>query len=189
MKTSVIWSGISNHSIEHCLIEENQDGNLISSTIIGTYQKQIYKVDYCIQTDKYWNTLSVKLKADIDLALWDIELQKHGYNWMLNDKLIAALDGVADVDISLTPFTNTLPIKRIAFKEQNPAIIEVVYFDVLGHNILPVKQIYTQVSSDEYIYQNLATSFSAHITTDPQGLVKSYPKLFKMTIKNIQSVD
>ncbi|WP_175632412.1 putative glycolipid-binding domain-containing protein [Pedobacter ghigonis] len=61
MKTSVIWSGISNHSIEHCLIEENQAGNLISSTIIGTYQKQIYKIDYRIQTDKYWNRLSVKL--------------------------------------------------------------------------------------------------------------------------------
>ncbi len=48
----------------------------------------------------------------------------------------------------------------------------------------PVKQIYTRLAADHYLYENYDKSFKADIRIDEQGLVVEYSKLFEMTIKH-----
>jgi hypothetical protein len=101
----------------------------------------------------------------------------------LNGDPYVDANNIYDIDISLTPSTNTLPINRLQLKDGEQQIIEVIYFDIFDRKIKPVKQVYTRLTSTLYIYENYDKTFKANILIDEQGLVIDYPELFEMTIK------
>ncbi|HTE32309.1 MAG TPA: putative glycolipid-binding domain-containing protein [Chryseolinea sp.] len=183
MQTNIIWTGKLYHSMENCLLTKTVDGNEITSTIIGAHENQIYKVEYHIRTNKNWETTFVNLKTQSGNSNELFILEKKERSWLLNNKPNDGLKDIFDIDISLTPFTNTLPINRLQQKENERQTIEVIYFDILEKEIKPVKQIYTRLSIDRYTYENYDKSFKADIKIDDQGLVVDYPELFKMTAK------
>lgn len=184
MQTNIIWTGKLYHSIENCILTKTVDGNEITSTIIGDYENKIYKIEYYIKTNKNWETTFVTLRTQFDNSNELLTLEKKEGKWLLNDTPNDELKNVFDIDISLSPFTNTLPINRLQLKDNERQIIEVVYFDILEKEIKPVKQIYTRLATDQYIYENYDKSFKADIKIDEHGLVVEYPKLFEMTTKH-----
>lgn len=88
------------------------------------------------------------------------------------------------IDISLTPFTNTLPINYLNISENNSQKIDVLYIDVLKHQIRPVQQQYTRTAVNKYLYENIESDFKAEISVDEMGLVTSYPELFEKIAEN-----
>jgi hypothetical protein len=123
------------------------------------------------------------LRTQFDNVIELATLEKKDGKCLLNGELDEALKDISDIDVSLTPFTNTLPINRLKLKDNEQKVIEVVYFDILEKEIKPVKQIYTRLGSDHYLYENYDKSFKADIKIDEQGLVVEYPELFEMTAK------
>ena len=61
--------------------------------------------------------------------------------------------GCIDIDISLTPFTNSLPINRLEWELNKPRQINVMFLDILSHEIIPVQQRYTKLSNTEYKFE------------------------------------
>ncbi len=183
MQTNIIWTGKFYHSIENCTLTKTIAGNEIISTIIGDYESQIYKVEYHVKTNKNWETTFVNLKAQVNNSYQLFTLEKQDGKFLLNGKPDDKLKNIFDIDISLTPFTNTLPINRLHLKDDERKIIEVLYFDILEKETKTVKQIYTRITADRYIYENYNKSFKAEIKIDEQGLVVHYPNLFEMTTK------
>jgi hypothetical protein len=183
MQTNITWTGQLYHSIEHCTWEDSATGNEIVSTITGTYENKIYTVEYRIETNVNWETKSVRIHTKIDNTEDVTALEKIDEKWFLNGVLTDEFNAIYDIDISLTPFTNTLPVRRLKLMEYEKQVIAVIYFDVLEKQIKPVKQIYTRLTGDKYRYENYDKSFTADIHTDEDGLVKDYPTLFEMTAK------
>lgn len=100
---------------------------------------------------------------------------------MLDGRSALQFDGCLDVDIPLTPFTNTLPIRRLGLRVGETREIGVIYCDVLEEQIRPVRQRYTRISGTEYHYENVPNDFEATIVVDESGLVVDYPELFVRT--------
>ena len=86
--------------------------------------------------------------------------------------------GCIDIDISLTPFTNSLPINRLQLQVNEVQYIKVLYIDILGRTIRSVVQQYTKISDHKYQYENVPNDFEAVITVDEWGIVTEYPGLF-----------
>jgi hypothetical protein len=183
-QTNIIWAGRLYHSIENCLMTSTSEGNEITSTIIGNHGSDIYKVDYHIKTNKHWETIFLTLQTRFNNSSELTTLEKKEENWLLNGIPKDELRNIFDIDISLTPFTNTLPINRLNFITNEPIIIDVLYFDILNRNIIPVKQSYTKLTTNLYAYERMDTNFKATIKVDEQGLVSDYPDLFELTVKN-----
>jgi hypothetical protein len=80
-----------------------------------------------------------------------------------------------------TPFTNTLPVKRLKLKQDQSQEIQVIYCDLLNGQISPVRQKYTCLSKTRYQYENVPNDFEATIEVDEAGLVVDYPFLFYRT--------
>jgi hypothetical protein len=185
MQTTIIWTGKFYHSLEHCILIPTALGYEISSTINGIHENQIYKVEYHIKTNKNWETMFLTLRTQLNDSIEVLTLKKMQGRWLLNGKPDDALINIFDIDLSLTPFTNTLPINRLQLKINGEQTIEALYFDILKKEIRPVKQLYTRIATDRYLYENFDKSFKSEIKTDEQGLVMDYPKLFEMTKKHV----
>jgi hypothetical protein len=83
---------------------------------------------------------------------------------------LSAIADCGDVDLAVTPATNTLAVRRldleIGKREQETA--------VWARAIQPLAQHHTRLTKDRYRYES-ATGFSAEITADDEGLILSYP--------------
>jgi hypothetical protein len=182
MQTNILWTGREYHSQENCLINESASGIEISSTIIGHYEEKIYKIEYQIKTNSYWETVFFKIISLHSNQKLTISFDSDGKgNWTNAGKPLEPFNGCTDIDIRLTPFTNTLPIRRLRLQPGKTREIQVLYFDLLEEQIMPVRQQYTCISATEYHYQNIPNDFEANILVDESGFVVDYPSLFVRT--------
>jgi len=182
MQVNILWTGREYYSLENCLVTTKSSGTSIRSTIIGLYEEKIYQADYHIQTNASWVTVFVEISCRHNNKLQHIILESDGKgNWKENGKNTPRLNGCTDVDIPLTPFTNTLPIKRLKLLPGAIREIDVVYCDLLAEQINPVRQQYTCRTPERYHYQNVPNDFEATITIDQDGFVIDYPSLFIRT--------
>jgi uncharacterized protein len=182
MQTNLLWTGREYYSLENCLVNSNEAGSEITSTIIGHYQDKIYKVDYRITTNQNWETTFVEINCRHNNKIQFIKFESDGKgHWISNGKKADQFDGCLDVDIPVTPFTNTLPIRRLNLSKNQSQEIKVIYCDLLEQRINPVHQKYTCLSNTVYHYENIPNDFEATIQVDESGLVVDYPSLFIRT--------
>jgi uncharacterized protein len=101
------------------------------------------------------------------------------FGWILNGERASYFDGCMDIDILPSPFTNTLPIRRLDFQANPKHEISVLYIDLIEQKVSLQKQIYTKLSETDYLFENMPNDFEADITVDEQGFVLGYPGLFR----------
>jgi len=179
MKKVIIWKGLHYQSMEYCDINIDNEQLEVASTILGVHEGKEYKVDYVIIANPNWEVVSCRVEIRLGAGI-DIQKFKHDGegNWTKNGKTIDEYKGCMDIDISVTPFTNALPINRLQLQANEVRQIRVLYVDVLGQAIKSVVQQYTKISDHEYQYANVPNDFEAVITVDKLGLVTEYPGLF-----------
>lgn len=182
MQTNILWTGREYYSLENCLVNTIDAGSEITSTIIGYYEGQIYKSEYFIKTNWNWEVVFFKINSRHSNQNQEIIFEGDGKgNWTSNGKKADEFQGCIDIDIPLTPFTNTLPIRRLKLSPGESREIRVIYCDLLEQSIKPVHQRYTCISNTEYHYENVPNDFEATIQVDDLGLVVDYPQLFIRT--------
>jgi hypothetical protein len=182
MQRNILWAGREYHSLENCLVNATQTGFEVNSTIIGEYDRKIYKVEYRIRTNRNWETVLLEIKSQHSSHREHLILKSDTKgNWTANGRQANQFNGCIDVDIPLTPFTNTLPINRLRLVPKEERQISVIYLDLLKHQVKPVYQKYTRLSRTEFQYENVPNDFEAKIEVDELGLVVDYPALFVRT--------
>ncbi|MGA4722203.1 putative glycolipid-binding domain-containing protein [Fictibacillus nanhaiensis] len=94
---------------------------------------------------------------------------------------IHMLNGALDVDISCTPFTNSLPINRLKWTPDEPKLFEMVYISTQDLSIKKVRQMYTLKNCHENkrTFHYRSGTFESPVTVDKDGFVLEYPELFK----------
>ena len=90
---------------------------------------------------------------------------------------MAELDDCIDVDISTTPLTNSLPVRRLRLDPGQSAEIQVGYVDVPTLSIRAVSQRYTRIDARTYRYAS--GSFAADVIFDEHDLVADYKDLWR----------
>ena len=184
MQTNILWTSREYNSLENCICEFGDNGNRIESTIVGIYQQLLYKVEYVVETNAQWETVSIVLSSQLNDKRSVVRYDGDGKgNWKRGGKVMPEFNGCIDVDIPLTPFTNTLPIRRLGLAVHEAAEITVMYLDILQNDFKPVRQKYERRSGTQYKYENVPNDFEALITVDLDGLVVDYPELFTRTAR------
>ncbi|MGX5683908.1 putative glycolipid-binding domain-containing protein [Chryseobacterium cucumeris] len=178
MKT-LIWKRIFYQSLEYFNLQSYDKNYTVESKIIGCLEDKIYNVEYIIHTDKNWLVQDFLIESEINKVKRTLAGKKIQDQWEINGVVNPEFDHSDFIDISLTPFTNTLPINNLKLSERDSQKIDVLYIDVLKHEIRPVQQQYTRTTVNKYLYENIETDFKAEISVDESGLVTSYPELFE----------
>ncbi|TCC91547.1 hypothetical protein EZ428_07215 [Pedobacter frigiditerrae] len=178
MKT-IIWKGIFYNSLEYFQLSENKDAILVKSKIIGTFKDKTYLVEYSLNIDKEWKVFNFEIEFEINNSKKKINGVKNNNEWKINGKTNTQFTNFDFIDTSLSPFTNTLPIKNLRLNDSQEKEINVIYIDILEQIIEPVKQKYRKNSDINYRYENIPNDFAADIDVDEFGLVIFYPTLFK----------
>jgi len=187
MEGVVRWCDWEGNGLEHCEYRLDDNGLALEGVVAGTREGK-YGGHYFVRTDSRFCTREVRVEYVAGARL-HLEADGEGY-WrdLLGDRSIPSLDGCLDVDISITPATNALPIKRLRLKEHESRDIAAAYVPLpsqIEGAFLPrrAEQRYTCLTLDRrYRYDGLFRAFSAELEVDEFGLVLDYPDTFRRVL-------
>lgn len=183
-RIDVMWKAYKDVGLEHLSITEDNDGITASSVILEMNGDRPVRILYNICFNSDWKVKKFYVEIFDDKYESTILKSDCSGNWETDvGKPIESLEGCIDIDISATPFTNTIPIRRLSLKPGESREIKVVYVDIYNHSLRPGNQRYTCLESNldncKYRYENIDSGFMAEFLVDRNGFVIDYPDLFK----------
>jgi hypothetical protein len=132
---------------------------------------------YAVSCDREWRTRAVSVDL-MDGRRLRLGCDGAG-GWTRDGQPAPDLAGAIDVDLSGTPATNTLPIRRLGLGIGDRARIAVAYVDLPALAVRLEAQRYTRLSEARYHFESAAHGFARDVEVDADGLVVSYPGLFR----------
>ncbi len=172
--TAVLWQA-SDGGSEVCVHERAGSGWRLRGTVLTHEAKQPIELRYAVTVDSTWATTGVEVL--VAMAGGDPrELAELSHVWCGKERPPEYSDCV-DVDLSFTPATNTLPIRRLGLEIGEEAEIHVAWLVWPELTVQRVQQRYTRLAEDRYRYGQDA--FEAELTVDRQGLVLEYEGLWR----------
>lgn len=182
--TIVRWREWEGEGLEHCVCRFTDDGLTLEGVVVTTDEGR-HGAHYRVRTDAAFRTREVRV-AFVGGPVLHVEADGEGH-WrdLIDYRALPALDGCVDVDIRITPATNTLPIRRLKLPQGESCDIRVAYVPLPGQAEgaflpRPVEQRYTCLTEESlYRYEGLDSGFTADIEVDAEGLVLDYPGVFR----------
>jgi len=184
MQSNVLWQRMDAPGLEHLRLASVPGGFLADGQLLTVLDDTPVRASYQIQCDTAWRVrrMEVTLAGD---PTGTLTLQSDGEGHWVGSagEPLPALGGCIDVDIFPTPFTNTLPIRRLTLASGDAAEITVAFVELPALSVQPAKQRYTCLEtgrdSARYRYEGLDSGFTTELTVDAEGLVRDYPRWFR----------
>ena len=192
-RTNVIWQAEAWPGFEHVCVEswDLEFGFTIDGLVVANLNSRPSRIWYKIDLSDDWFFRSLQLAQmferdpsgdgpidvfDNSLDLVRSESGRWDHDWIDGDP---DLSSCTDIDIAVTPFTNSLPIRRLQLGVGESADIDVVFIAVPDLTLAPARQRYTRLTEYTYRYESLTSGYTNEITVDDDGLVVDYPGLFR----------
>ncbi len=176
MRRQIMWTARAWPGSEHLDLHVGDDGVVADGVILAAPEGEPIRLAYRIECDRDWRTRSVTLQRHRSERT-TLTRDERG-RWLIDGRERPDLAGCTDVDIALTPFTNTLPIRRLGLALGAAADLHVVYIQPeRGLTVSPAEQRYTRLDVG---YRYESGTFRADLVVDGAGLVTDYPDLWSM---------
>jgi hypothetical protein len=184
VEREIIWVAWEGPGLEHLRLAPWGEGIAADGLLVGMDGNHPFRARYEIRCDAGWRVREVRVAApDSDRTGVDLLADGEGYWTTRSGDSLPELDGCVDVDISATPFTNTLPIRRLGLQPGESAELDVAFFDAPKLRVGPEKQRYGRLEARDdgglYRFEALPSGFTAELPVDADGLVIDYPGLFR----------
>lgn len=182
---TILWTPWESPGLEHVSLVQSDELILADGLIIGVAEAdgRPFRARYTIQCDARWRVRELRIDM-LDAANRRLDLMSDGAGHWSDGagEPLPGLAGCFDVDISATPFTNTLPIRRLALAPGAAADVNVVYVALPELTAAPGMQRYTRLDDGagaRYRFHSRSHDFTAELPVDADGLVLDYPGLFR----------
>ncbi|HWH26901.1 MAG TPA: putative glycolipid-binding domain-containing protein [Pseudolysinimonas sp.] len=168
-----VWRGLEYDGLERIRVEE---GGMMRATSIIDSARGRYSYEVVCESD--WTFRQLRLEAAAGERTLLITSNGRGA-WTVNDEPRGDLTDAVDLDLSISPFTNTLPIRRLDLAVGDEGDVTAAYVSFPDLEVTVDEQRYTRLDEDLYLYESLDSDFSREITVDATGIVVEYPGLFE----------
>jgi hypothetical protein len=175
---TVLWQGLQSGALDRCRLEAGLDGPRLSGTVLTAEFGTPLDVRYRVEADPDGLTRRVELELDGG-SVRRVLLADAAGRWRWQDgPELPEVAGALDVDLTVTPATNTLPIRRLAAQEVGEAAdFQMAWVQFPELSVIPSHQRYERLAADRWRFSS--GTFEAELLVDPEGLVLDYSGLFR----------
>ena len=173
--SSVLWERTDGVGLERTVFEATGGGHRISGTTLLISDGTPHEIRFSVVTDVSWRTLTVGAHVQSSGSDRRLALSADGEgSWSVSDSPLIELYGAIDIDLSWTPSTQTLAIRRLGLDVGQTAETTVAWIDFPGHDIARVTQTYTRLAEDRYRLEHGGSS--GDVVVDDGGIVVDHPR-------------
>jgi hypothetical protein len=148
----------------------------LAGSIVALHNNIPLEVRYRIQCDSGWRTRAVSIEQRLGLQRSTLSLAVDEAGAWTDERTgpVGGLAGCLDVDLELSPITNSLPIKRMNLAIGQLEEIAAAWIRFPSLEIVHARQSYERLSERTYRYCSLVSGFTAEIEVDEMGLTVRY---------------
>lgn len=175
LERALLWRRLDEPSLEHFRLWRQPDGAMLEGAVVLALEGRPATVRYEIVCDARWVTRSVVVRLSQGDETRTLQLAVDSERrWRSGGAELDALRGCLDVDLSVTPATNLLPIRRLnlAIGQLEPVTAAWVRFPSLAVELLP--QTYERTVERRYRYASNDGEFQVDLDVDDLGLPLRY---------------
>jgi len=173
MQRTILWHERQDLSTEYCAITSHDGGVRFAGIVLQPVENRPLQVRYTVEVDEQWRTRDVEIQTETLDAATHLHLTADGDGtWRRDGVMVPDLVGCLDVDLGITPATNTLPIRRLGLRLGEGAEIAAAWVRFPDLSVQRQQQHYDRLTDDRYRYQ--AGDFTAELVVDPDGIVQDY---------------
>ena len=147
----------------------------------GHPQRQPARLDYLVVCDADWQTRSARVSGWVGDETISLDISAdEARRWRLNGIEVPEVEGCVDIDLSFSPSTNLLPIRRLRLNIGDEVTATAAWLRFPDFKLEPLDQSYRRVSGAGYRYESGAGEFVAQLSVNETGFVTGYPNLWVM---------
>jgi uncharacterized protein len=184
MITDVLWAAWDGRGLEHLRLDVGPSAVVADSLVIATTEAgHPYRARYRLECDAAWTVRHARIEL-LDAPGRALHIRADGRGHWIDASTGAALplDGCIDIDIFPSPFTNTLPMRRLAdMVTGRPRVIDVAWVALPELTVQVARQEYTRLDRGydgaRWRFRALDSQFTAELAVDRDSLVLDYPGL------------
>jgi len=170
------WRRIDQVGLELARIDIEKHGVTVASTLVDG-SGHPFSLRYIWTLTPQWRTRTLRIEHMNGDDRW-LTIERAGEStWRLDNKSAPQLDGCDEVDLSATPFCNSLAMRLLG----RDGALTAAYINAADMSVTPSRQRYEKIDERHWRFHDLgiAAGFKADLHLDDDGLVKTYEGLFE----------
>ena len=175
---SVMWQRLDLPGSDFCTLSRTAAGWRLAGVAVAIFDGTPLRADYVVECDESWHTRETMLSVDTNGAKRQLHIVAAGDGvWTANGQAVDGVRDSIDVDLNVTPATNTLSLRRLNLAIGASAEVVAAWVRFPELTVEPLWQRYTRLSEERYGYESDG-GFTSELIADDLGLVIAYRGLF-----------
>ncbi|MDQ3879945.1 MAG: putative glycolipid-binding domain-containing protein [Chloroflexota bacterium] len=175
--TTILWQRHDRAGMDVCTLAVSADGARLAGTVLTSLDERPAEVRYVVEADAGWGTRRVRIGLSIGGERRALTLEADGAGtWLRDGSPLPEAAGILDVDLEVTPATNTLPLRRLALTPGASAAVTALWVRFPSLACERSDQEYAALGGGGFVYRS--GSFAANLDVDADGLVTRYGSIW-----------
>jgi hypothetical protein len=178
---AAFWERADRPGKESFLLSEDDRGVRLEGSLTLESEGS-WRIRYEIAAGPDWDTRAARVEAEAGDVSRELVLEvdaSRRWKSPASGREIPELAGCVDVDVSFSPSTNVLPIRRLGLAVGESADVVAAWILLPRLDVKPLSQRYTRVAERRYRYESRGGVFAVELDVDARGLVLDYPPFWK----------
>ncbi|MDQ3222664.1 MAG: putative glycolipid-binding domain-containing protein [Gemmatimonadota bacterium] len=179
----VLWRRLDVHGHDAASLRGADGGAELRGMAVFHDEGGPTALHYLVRCDAEWQTTEAAIDGWSGSRTVQLRVQRtRAGGWTLNGVPCPAVAGCVDLDLSFTPATNLLPLRRLDLLVGQAAEVRSAWLEWPAAVLTPLVQRYARRSNDEYDYEaDLpgTTKFAGVLRVEPLGWVLDYAGLWR----------
>jgi hypothetical protein len=179
----VFWRRLDAAGHDMAWVERQQDGAQLHGMAVFRDEEAPCALRYCVTCDAGWRTTGARVDGWRGEHAVELLIRRlPDGSWRLNDRVCPAADGCIDLDLSFTPATNLLPLRRLGLDLGAAAEVRAAWLAWPEASLAMLPQRYLRRTADRYAYEADVPGsgrFAAGLRVAAEGWVLDYGDLWR----------
>lgn len=174
------WRRLDMIGLELLALGRAADGVSAQSSVICGWNGG-YRLDHAWELTPDWRALSLRVERSDAHGRRTLTLERDGSGWCVDGVRRSDLTGAEEPDLSVTPFCNTLIMRRMPAVDGASLTVDTAYVNGDDLSVARSRQRYDRKAPGLFRYADLGLSagFEADLHVDTERLVLHYEHLFE----------
>lgn len=179
------WRALDGEGEDKCTLSQTDHGWVLLGHARFRDESGFAALDYILRCDRGWQTQSADIAGVHEGREIRIQLECDKGHWLMNGEAQPQVGQAWDLDLSFTPATNLMPLRRLAEQSAPSLTTRAAWLLYPGTRLEPLDQTYSAGGTLAHVlYQAEQTGSSFHLDVDSSGFVTLYPGLWEGTVES-----
>lgn len=171
---TILWERLDRPGHESTRLRHYGPELALEGSAVFGHEGAPCRLDYLVVADAGFRTARATARGWLGEREVEIEIVAEAGRWWLNGAECPEVEGAIDLDLSFSPSTNLLPIRRLDLDVGQEAPVRAAWLRFPSFDLKPLEQTYLRLGPSRYRYRSEG-GFEAELDVRPSGFVTLYP--------------